>query len=314
MDDLIGNMYAVCRIKKSFHINGLLTEPHGDLIKCMISRRDPLEFWSQALGGHLTNSSLEYWCRSPLLSSQPCFITKSASWKPDSSLMRCQPLCGPVSLRWVTNIGSDCGSQRGGGVMLLRDPQTLPSLCGGGHFKLSDKLWTLPLSSLASVSFTHCLLCQTMAFSSLAFAQGAFLRFMPQSHVYRDFLWNQHFSALFNIIPVVQTWVRCYNVLFFNVSCGSHYQRLPSEWIGSCPQFSQIFWLGTSYLPLSWSLSLLPAVLSWKEAKWQVTGNLDENSGSRLRICRSPRGSVNSQPWIVHEIWRADTFFRAVGP
>ena len=58
-------------------------------------------------------------------------------------------------------------------------PTDLAQSLGEGHFKLSDKLWTLPLSSLASVSFTHCLLCQTMAFSSLAFAQGAFLRFMP---------------------------------------------------------------------------------------------------------------------------------------
>ena len=157
MDDLIGNMYAVWRIRKSFHINGLLTEPHGDLTKCMISRRDPLEFWSQALGGHLTNSSLEYWCHSPLLSSQPCFIAKSASWKPDSSLMHCQPLCGPASLRRVMNIGSDCGSQRGGGAMLLRDPQTLPSLWGGdssNSVTSSDSAPQLPhLCLLYSLSF-----------------------------------------------------------------------------------------------------------------------------------------------------------------
>ena len=144
MDDLIGNMYAVWRIRKRFHINGLLTEPHGDLIKCMISRRDPLEFWSQALGGHLTNSSLEYWCRSPLLSSQPCFITKSASWKPDSSLMPCQPVCGPASLRWLMNIGSDCGSQRGGRGDAPQRPTDLAQSLGGGHFKLSDKLWLCP--------------------------------------------------------------------------------------------------------------------------------------------------------------------------
>ena len=131
MDDLIGNMYAVWRIRKRFHINGLLTEPHGDLIKCMISRRDPLEFWSQALGGHLTNSSLEYWCRSPLLSSQPCFITKSASWKPDSSLMHCQPVCGPASLRWLMNIGSDCGSQRGGRGDAPQRPTDLAQSLGG---------------------------------------------------------------------------------------------------------------------------------------------------------------------------------------
>lgn len=66
-------------------------------------------------GGHLTNSSLEYWCLSPLLSSQPCFVTKSASWKPDSALMQCQPLCGPGSLQWVMNIGSDSALSVGEG-------------------------------------------------------------------------------------------------------------------------------------------------------------------------------------------------------
>ena len=56
----------------------------------------------------------------------------------------------------------------------------------GGHFKLSDKVWNLPLGSLASVSFTHCLFVSDDGFLKTCLCSRGFLEvYVLESHLQR---------------------------------------------------------------------------------------------------------------------------------
>lgn len=95
------------------------------------------------LWGHLTNSSLECWCLSPLLSSQPCFVTECLleAWlffdALPEPLWACVITVGDEYWLWLPL------SVWGRGDMPQRHTDLAQSL-GGGHFKLSDKLRLCP--------------------------------------------------------------------------------------------------------------------------------------------------------------------------
>lgn len=146
---------------------------------------------------------------------------------------------------WVITVGDEywlwLGSQRGGGATRLRDPQTLPSLWAGDTSNSATSSGLCPsapspLSLLLTVFCVRQWLSQALPLLKVP-SWGLCLRIT----FYWDFLWNQRFSTLFNIIPIVQTWVRCYIALFFNVSSGSHYPICPlseSALAPSLPRFS----------------------------------------------------------------------------
>lgn len=114
---------------------------------------------------------------------------------------------------------------------------------GGGHFKLSDKLRLCPsaprLCLFYSLSFVS-----DNGFLKPCLCSRCFLEVYALESPLQRFLVKSMFSTLFNIIPIVQTWVQCYNALFFNVSCGSHYHVCPLSESALAPSFPRFSGLG----------------------------------------------------------------------